>query len=296
MEYESSVGGGIRLTVLDENHTYIEQFYLGEPAFSVLVEDGDEKILFDAGYSDVVIRNAETMGIDLNKLDQIALSHGHHDHACGLKYMLDDCEIAGLPLTACEGAFDHREIPEKDLSAPFDRKKAAELFDLRLTDRPVRLSEHIIFLGPVPRNNDFENGEPLGTVTHEDGISEPDRVLDDSSLVIETADGLFILTGCAHSGICNTIEYAKQVTGEDRIAGVLGGFHLFRTGHRIDETIRYFEENNVKELYPCHCANFKCRAAINEVHPVHEVGVGMKLELTAKGRSFGAYDKASLTD
>ena len=269
MEYESSVGGGIRLTVLDENHTYIEQFYLGEPAFSVLVEDGDEKILFDAGYSDVVIRNAETMGIDLNKLDQIALSHGHHDHACGLKYMLDDCEIAGLPLTACEGAFDLREIPEK---------------------------EHIIFLGPVPRNNDFENGEPLGTVTHEDGISEPDRVLDDSSLVIETADGLFILAGCGHSGICNTLEYAKQVTGEDRIAGVLGGFHLFRTGHRIDETIRYFKENHVKELYPCHCANFKCRAAINEVHPVHEVGVGMKLELTAKGRSFGAYDKASLTD
>ena len=68
MEHESSIGGGIRLTVLDENHTYIEQFYLGEPAFSVLVEDGDEKILFDAGYSDVVIRNAETMGIDLNKL------------------------------------------------------------------------------------------------------------------------------------------------------------------------------------------------------------------------------------
>ena len=66
-----------------DNNTYIDQYYLGEPAFSVYIEDGAEKILFDTGYSDAFLRNAEQMRVDMNALTYIVLSHGHNDHSRG---------------------------------------------------------------------------------------------------------------------------------------------------------------------------------------------------------------------
>ena len=73
----------MKLTVLVDNNTYIDQYYLGEPALSFYIEDGDERILFDTGYSDAFIKNAEAMHIDLGRLTYIMLSHGHNDHTRG---------------------------------------------------------------------------------------------------------------------------------------------------------------------------------------------------------------------
>ena len=53
----------MRLTVLADNNTYIDKYYLGEPALSYFIEDGDETILFDCGYSNVFLRNAERIGL-----------------------------------------------------------------------------------------------------------------------------------------------------------------------------------------------------------------------------------------
>ena len=77
----------MKLTVLVDNNTYIDQYYLGEPALSFYIEDGTEKILFDTGYSDAFIKNAEQMGIDLGALTYIVLSHGHNDHTRGLPFL-----------------------------------------------------------------------------------------------------------------------------------------------------------------------------------------------------------------
>ena len=74
----------MKLTVLVDNHTYIDRYYLGEPAVCYLIEDGDRVILLDAGYSDVFIENAARMGIDLGHVTDIVLSHGHNDHTGGL--------------------------------------------------------------------------------------------------------------------------------------------------------------------------------------------------------------------
>ena len=74
----------MKITVLCDNNTYIDQYYLGEPAFSCLIEDGEKTILLDVGYSDVFLRNAEALGIDLGRVTDIVLSHGHNDHTGGL--------------------------------------------------------------------------------------------------------------------------------------------------------------------------------------------------------------------
>ncbi|MCD8360472.1 MAG: hypothetical protein LUC29_06560 [Acidaminococcaceae bacterium] len=62
-----------------------------------------------------------------------------------------------------------------------------------------------------------------------------DLVLDDTALVYRGADGLFVVTGCSHSGICNIIEYAKQVCGEVKVQGVIGGWHLFKVDGRLEK-------------------------------------------------------------
>lgn len=74
----------MKLTVLVDNNTYIDQYYLGEPGVSYFIEDCGIRILFDTGYSDVYVRNAKKMGIDLSELDAVVLSHGHNDHTGGL--------------------------------------------------------------------------------------------------------------------------------------------------------------------------------------------------------------------
>ena len=74
----------MKLTVLVDNNTTIDRYFLGEPALSFLIEDGEARVLFDAGYSDAFVQNAAKLGVDLTRITQIVLSHGHDDHTRGL--------------------------------------------------------------------------------------------------------------------------------------------------------------------------------------------------------------------
>ena len=113
-----------------------------------------------------------------------------------------------------------------------------------------------------------------------DGEYIDDYLYDDSALVYKGKDGLFIISGCSHSGICNIIEYAKKVCNDNRVVAVIGGFHLSDDNHRLRETIKYFEENNIKEIYPCHCTSLLAKAKfINKLGDyVKEVGVSLEIE------------------
>lgn len=76
----------MKLKVLEDNNTFIDEYYLGEPGVSYYIEDGVEKILFDTGYSSIILENASKMNIDLNKINKLVISHGHDDHTGGLKF------------------------------------------------------------------------------------------------------------------------------------------------------------------------------------------------------------------
>lgn len=106
---------------------------------------------------------------------------------------------------------------------------------------------------------------------------QEDYVSEDSALVYQGKEGLTIITGCSHSGICNITEYAKKVCGDSRIAGIIGGFHLFTLSEQLNNTITYFEKNRIQNLYPCHCVSFEVKAEIHKKIPIHTVGVGMYL-------------------
>ena len=112
-----------------------------------------------------------------------------------------------------------------------------------------------------------------------EGIWYDDYVLDDSALVFKTTHGLFIITGCSHSGICNIIEYATKVCNDNRIIGVIGGFHLFEIDDRMTQTIQYLKSKDIKNLYPCHCVSLKVKAKMMQDLNITEVGVGLSIDL-----------------
>ena len=104
-------------------------------------------------------------------------------------------------------------------------------------------------------------------------------MLDDSAVALKTSKGLFLISSCSHSGICNVVEYAKEVCKEDRIAGILGGFHLFDVNERLTKTIDYLESCQVQRIYPCHCVSLLAKTKMMERLPVLETGVGLTIDL-----------------
>ena len=107
-----------------------------------------------------------------------------------------------------------------------------------MTPEPYRIADTIWFLGQVPRQNDFEALQtPFFRM--EEGRRLPDFLEDDTGLAIKTPERLIVISGCAHAGICNICDYAMEVTGEKRLAAVVGGFHLLDDSEHVIRTIDY---------------------------------------------------------
>ena len=217
----------------------------GEKGLSLYIEADNKKILLDTGETALFLENASKMGITLNNLDCVVLSHGHFDHGDGLRF------IKGKKLICHPDSFKKRLRKRDDsyLGLHMNLEKAQTKFDLILTKKPYKLSENIIFLGEIPRENDFESKNT--PFKFENG--QDDFVLDDSALVINSKKGLIIIPGCSHSGVCNIITYAKKVTGVNNIYAVIGGLHLMKLDDATYKAIDFLKKENISIFYPIHC-------------------------------------------
>lgn len=268
----------MKLTVLIDNHTYIDRYYCGEPAFCCYIEDGEHTILFDVGYSPLFIENARRMGIDLSKVTDIALSHGHDDHTGGLKAFFEEftqpVKLYRHPFTFLpkRSSTDHLSCgtPWTDIPAYVEQV---------ITDKPVRISENVLFLGQIPRRLPFEMNREVGE-TLVDGKWIPDAVLDDTSLLLGKS---FLLTGCAHSGVCNTFARAAELAGQKPKA-ILGGMHLLKMTPDYFSAMEYLKDAGVERMYPAHCTCLEVKARMYDYFKkVFEVGVGLCLEFDENG-------------
>lgn len=272
----------MKLCVVLDNNTYVDEYYYGEPGVCYYIEDEGTKILLDVGYSDIFLKNARNLSLSFEDLDVLVLSHGHNDHTCGLSSFFEERSSLGsskkLMLVTHPATFDKKFLDGQEIGIPITRTEAAKHCRLLLTKEPFKLSKNVTFLGEIPKVIAFEKPYSVGTKV-EMGEEIEDFILEDSALVFQGKEGIYVITGCSHSGICNIIEYAKKVTGVNRVCGVIGGFHLFRSAsQRVQDTIAYLTEEKISELYPCHCTSFEVKAAMHQQVPIKEVGVGLKLE------------------
>lgn len=258
----------MKLTVLTENNA--GSGFLAEHGLSYLIEHEEEKILFDAGATDVFLKNANRLGVNIQKeVNTVVLSHGHWDHGNGLKHLKNKTLITHPESFIIR----YRTKDHSSLGLNFSKKQAEQNFKLILKKEPYYISSNIIFLGEIPRANNFESK----TTNFLDEFGYPDFVNDDSAIVIIKNKELIIVTGCSHSGICNIINYACKVTGTNTINTVIGGFHLKNNNAQTQKTIEFFKKNNTSRIYPSHCTHLPALTAFYENFKIEQIRTGMVL-------------------
>ena len=158
------------------------------------------------------------------------------------------------------------------------RETLAEFFDIQLSRDPVWLTPSLAFLGQIERVCDFERTPPLGEVTTAEGQA-PDTLPDDTGLVWRGSKGLVLLSGCAHSGVCNMAKTAQTICAEQHFTDILGGLHLQRApSARLAATGEFLKTLGLTEIHACHCTDLEAKIALAAFVPVREVAVGMRYE------------------
>ena len=256
------------------------QMPLAEHGFSMLVRvlrgRKSVSILFDTGISaDGVVENAKRMGLELNEVEYVVLSHGHYDHFGGLVSALKTINKANLPLIVHEDMFKTRGNTNTDGTIrtypKLPAKEQLSSADLINTKQPYLISDGTILVtGEIPRETSFEKGF-LQHRTLIDGIWQPDPlILDDRAVVFNVkGKGLVVISGCAHAGIINTISYAQRISGIINTYAVMGGFHLAGKEYenRIDQTTKELERISHKLTVPSHCTGWRGIFAIAKALP-----------------------------
>jgi len=254
-----------RAMLLKENE--LKNSLLAEHGFSALVTvtagETSRSILFDFGFSaHGAAFNARAMSLDLSSVEAAALSHGHLDHVGGMAELSGLIGKKGIPLVLSPEAFrSPRYIKfSEEFKVSFPPLTRAQVADEGLspveTTKPYGLlDDAVLYLGEVPRKTDFETGVP-NFFYKKDGQETWDDLADDTAIVMNVRGrGLVIVSGCAHSGIVNTVTYARQVTGVETVHAVMGGFHLSGPDMEpiVEKTARGLKALNPAYVIPTHC-------------------------------------------
>jgi len=246
-----------------------------EHGFSMLIrtfrEGKSTSILFDTGSSsNGVTENARRMGINLKEVETIVLSHGHYDHFGGLLSSLDAIGRANLPLVVHEDMFKTRGVINPDgtirVYPEFPRKGELSAAKLIVAKQPYLIANAgVLVAGEIPRETNFEKGYPQHRALM-NGLWQPDPLLlDDRAIIINVqAKGLVVISGCAHAGIINTLNYAKRITGIAEVYAVIGGFHLAGKDAetRIPKSVEEIQRIDPAIIVAAHCTGWRAKCAI----------------------------------
>lgn len=235
----------------------------GEHGLSLLIETDNSKLLFDTGASDLFARNAKTLGINLETVDALVLSHGHYDHGGGLAAFLSTNRHAKVYMGP--GALDTHiaklfGILSKDIGL---NRKALEPFRDRLVsvDKMTEIAKGAFVLPQI---------EMLSRTPKDMGMfyrkTSAGLLKDDFShevlLVIQDTKGISVVTGCAHKGILNIVSASEAQFPQVDIKAIIGGLHMTNpVTKRLSESKEVISsigttlsnDTRISKLYTGHC-------------------------------------------
>ena len=273
----------LKLTVLVEDSASLKKSDLiAKHGLSLLIETSvagvDSRILMDTGPpQDIALQNANMIGADIQQVDATVISHGHYDHAGGLIEILR-CIRRPVPVVAHPLVFSPKFTLSPNLKfigLNFDQSSVTAAGGILLLARnPVRIASGVMTSGEVARQTTFEKAEGFWKVEDERFVE--DLIIDEQALLINVKEkGLVVITGCAHSGMINTLKHAKKTSGIDDIYAIVGGFHLARANDdRIQATLEELVRMDPKTVCPCHCTGSKATHRLlssfgDDCRPVH---------------------------
>jgi 7,8-dihydropterin-6-yl-methyl-4-(beta-D-ribofuranosyl)aminobenzene 5'-phosphate synthase len=258
----------LKITILS---TMLADDGIGEWGFSALVESDGHKILFDTGARpNTVLDNAKELKIDLSDVQDVILSHFHDDHTAGLMTLRTDLSkknpAALSRVHVAKGIFLERRAkggsPQGAIGAEnpmIAMKKEFEKTGGKFIehDKVDEIFPGIWLTGPVPRVFPEKN-YAASIEVKEDGSWVEDNVPDDQSLVFNTNQGFVLLAGCGHSGIINTLTYARKEIRPAPVDAAIGGFHLFNASDAtLDWTADKLKEFQTAQLMGAHCTGIE---------------------------------------
>ncbi len=238
---------------------------------------GKDSFLFDTGVTiDGVLHNMDVLEVKGNELHAVVLSHGHTDHTRGLMGFIKRYGRPRIPIVLHPDAYLKRKNiqpdgRESEHIPPSKRDLEAE--DVKIIEErgpTMLLGDHALITGQIPRITAYEKGSPA-QVAWIEGKWQPDPwIHDDQAVIVNVKDkGLVVLTGCGHAGVINTLHYAKEVTGVNRIHAIIGGFHL--TGPVFEPiiapTVHALKQFSPSIIVPQHCTGWRAAHLIAQEFP-----------------------------
>ena len=285
----------MKLVFITENSS-VDHRIKAEYGMSIYIEDNDTRMLFDVGEYGQIRANSTLLGVDLKKINVIAFSHNHVDHTGGMLHIADlidpSCRIYAHRGFSVRKWWDHRLDNETDPTYSQDLEMVGPsftpefffmngLYGFRLLDDDVyRISDNIYLLGNFPQDRGIEAVIPNSRMQNPDGSFVTDEFRDEQVCVIRTAEGLVVLTGCAHNGIMNILSTVRERFRDERIRSVFGGTHLVDYNiPRVEKTIEYFNSLGLEHAGVCHCTGPALKDFALKARNYTQVGAGFVIEL-----------------
>jgi 7,8-dihydropterin-6-yl-methyl-4-(beta-D-ribofuranosyl)aminobenzene 5'-phosphate synthase len=258
-------------TVLSDNRTNDDQLQT-EHGLSILLETDKHRILLDTGASDVFILNAEKMGIDLSMVDYVFISHGHSDHAGGLKHLMkiNDKALFILSPDAVRGKFYSQRHYLHSIMTEWPKGSKERCL---MIDKTCEVAEGLHVIAHIPQSHPMPKGNRHLFVENAEGNYVNDDFRHELALY---TDGL-LFTGCAHSGLENILSACPYP-----VKTVVGGFHLL-DDHETKEELTELA-NRLAGAYPntqfytSHCTGDKVFEVMKSVmgEQLHTFSCGTK--------------------
>lgn len=261
-----------------------------EHGLSLYIETNNAKLIFDTGQSGGFVDNARMLGVDLQAVDRVVVSHGHYDHGGGLSsfFKINSRAVAYMKAETRKAFFARAAFMKKP--AGIDPGVFSDYADrIRFVDRLTEIAPGVFLITRIPQRYPTPRGNRRLFVKNGKRL-EHDSFDHELILVIREDNTLVVFTGCAHNGVGNMIESVREHFPGEKIGAVLGGFHLKRASRidwfgasrrEVDDLSRRLGESGIDRRYTGHCTGLPAFARLKNAlgDKIHYLKTGTVLQI-----------------